>query len=311
LTRARIAAGLAGLGRTTVLHGAFVEPSAPIRRALNLPPDGVAIGAYDPRLDLQALDLDLEHWFISQDDPRRLAAALEHARNRRTLLVTVEPSPLPGGASVLRGTVDGATDEQLRELARLVRAASPQVVLVRWAHEMDLSGLYPWAANDPELYRAAFRHVVGIFRAEGAANARFAWSPAGQSGAERFYPGADVVDYVGLTILEDGSWDAAGGLPPQSFRELLAPRYARLAPLDKPMMVAELGVSGPPQQQSAWLVDAAASLREFPAVRALVYFDDQNPPVEDVAVLPDWHAPPAVLRTLLADRSRSGSSVYG
>jgi beta-mannanase len=214
--------------------------------------------------------------------------------------VTVEPYSTPGRGPVLESIIAGQADAQLGDLAQAVRAASPRVVLVRWGHEMDLSGSSPWAANDPALYRAAYRHVVETFRAAGARNSRFVWSPAGEPGAERFFPGSDVVDYVGLTILADPSWDSLAALPPQSFQDLLRPRYQRVEALGKPIIIAELGVSGSVERQSAWLADAARSLATFPQVRGLVYFDEQNPPAEQLTVLPDWHMPTPALDANLA-----------
>ena len=77
----------------------------------------------------------------------------------------------------------GAADDELRALARVARASAPQEVWLRWGHEMDLPGLYPWSTGDPERYRAAYRRVVAVFREEGADNVRFVWSPAGETGA--------------------------------------------------------------------------------------------------------------------------------
>jgi beta-mannanase len=80
------------------------------------------------------------------------------------------------------------------------------------------------------------------------------------------------------------------GLPPQSFDEVLGPRYRRVAALDKPVIVAELGVSGGTEHQAAWLSASARSLMEFPRLTALVYFDARNPPVHNgLPVAPDWH----------------------
>src|SRR6185503_14688316 len=105
----------------------------------------------------------------------------------------------------------------------------------------DLTLLYPWSGTDPSLYRAAFRHVVEVFRSEGADNARWVWSPAGEARALDFYPGDDVVDYVGLTVLGDARWDAELGFEPrQTMADVLRPRYARFAALGKPIMIAEL-----------------------------------------------------------------------
>jgi beta-mannanase len=165
---------------------------------------------------------------------------------------------------------------------------------------MDLPGLYPWSTRDAALFRVAFRHVVSVFRAEGVTSVRWVWSPAGEPGAAAFYPGDDVVDYVGLTVLGDAEWDRELGFARRSFAELLAPRYAEVAALNKPIIVAELGVSGTTVEQIAWLHDATRSLSPFPLVRALVYFDDRNAPNNGRATQPQWRVDPDYLRGLLS-----------
>jgi beta-mannanase len=263
---------------------------------LDLPPAGVVVGAYDPWARFADVPLGLEHWFIRQDEPALLVGALARARNARTALVTIEPFPAPRQRTpVLDDVVAGKTDAQLRTIARTIRDHRPQVVLVRWGHEMDLSGLYPWSANDPALYRAAFRRVASILREEGATNARLVWSPlADADEAAAFYPGDDVVDYVGLTVLGDAAWDAGWGLPPRSFHELTAPKYARVAGFGKPIVVAELGVSGTPERQAAWLARVTPDLAAFPLVRAVSYFNDENPPINRLPVQPDWRLEPSL-----------------
>jgi len=186
-------------------------------RPLDLPTDGVAIGMYDPWQTASGMALDLEHWYVRQDEPRLLRGALTRTRDRRIALVTIEPFPKRGDQTpVLDLIVQGERDAEIRRLAGVVRDAAPQVVLVRWGHEMDLSGLYPWSANHPDLYQEAYRRVVETFRAEGAHNARWVWSPVGNEGLEAYYPGDDVVDYVGVTVLGDPEWDANFALPPRS-----------------------------------------------------------------------------------------------
>jgi len=108
-----------------------------------------------------------------------------------------------------------------------------------------------------------------------------------------------VVDFVGLTVLEDEQWDWGFGLAAQSFADLLAPRYARVEPFGKPIVVAELGVSGSPERQADWLAEAGQSLHQFPRLRAVVYFNSANPPVKDLTVLPDWRIQPPLARRLL------------
>ena len=267
----------------------------------------VVWGAYDPWQDLADQPLSLEHWYVRQDEPTVFADALAHAADRLPL-ITIEPFPrhrrsLP----VLDRTIAGQADEDLRALARIVRGHQDQPVLLRWGHEMDLAGLYPWSANDPARFRSAFRHVVSIFRAEGATNARWVWSPAGEPGATAFYPGDDVVDYVGLTVLGDEEWDWELGFERRSFADLLAPRYAEVVRLAKPILIAELGTSGTADEQTAWLDAGLRSLAAFPSVRALIYFDDRNAPNNRRTTEPNWRVEPGQVSGLLAPVARPGS----
>ena len=108
--------------------------------------------------------------------------------------------------------VDGSWDEQLGRWARAVAGArSP--VMVRFAHEMN-GTWYPWSeqvnGNRPGDYVAAWRHVVDLFRREGATDALWVWSPnvvePSTTALDELWPGEDDVDVVGL----DGyNWGAA------------------------------------------------------------------------------------------------------
>jgi beta-mannanase len=72
-----------------------------------------------------------------------------------------------------------------------------------------------------------------------------------------------------------------------------------VAPFGKPIILAELGVSGSPEEQAAWLAAGAAALPEFPNVRAVVYFDDRNAPNNRLPDQPDWRVAAEALRPLL------------
>jgi endoglucanase len=132
------------------------------------------------------------------------------------------------------------------------------------------------------------------------------WSPAGNADAPLYYPGDEVVDYVGMTILGDAQWDQVFGLPPQSFAELVRPKYRVLAPFGKPMLVAELGVSGTSERKAEWLRDAAASLDEFPRILVFSYYDDVNAPNNRLRDQPDWRVPVATLADFVASVDRRG-----
>jgi endoglucanase len=159
---------------------------------------------------------------------------------------------------------------------------------------MDIPGLYPWSIADTGLYKAAFRRVVSVFRSELVTNVKFVWSPAAADGFQAYFPGNDAVDYVGVTVLEDANWDSYWGSPPKSFAELFRPMYPALAAFGKPLLIPELGVSGTPDRQRTWLRALVSSLPEFPALRAIGYFNDKNVPNNHMEYLPDWRVAPDI-----------------
>src|SRR5204863_1476901 len=93
------------------------QPSGSVIQPRDVPTNRLVIGAYDPGLQLTGAPLDVEHWFVRQDDPALMAGALANARNRRIVMVTVEPWPsaqFPG--ALLDNVVGGNADDQLRQL---------------------------------------------------------------------------------------------------------------------------------------------------------------------------------------------------
>ncbi len=118
----------------------------------------------------------------------------------QTPLVTVEPF-LPGGSErtiPLRQITRGAWDSNFRDEARSAKEF-PGEVMIRFAEEMN-GNWYGWSGR-PAAYVAAWRHVVSIFRQEGAQNVKWVWSPNVNYGDYPFYkyfPGESWVDYLGL-----------------------------------------------------------------------------------------------------------------
>lgn len=102
----------------------------------------------------------------------------------------------------------GVWDDYLRRWARAVKATG-RPFFIRYAHEMN--GVWmTWSAGDPRQYIAAWRHVVRVFRQEGATNARFIWAPnvngfqddaTFERMARLYWPGRAYVDQVGLTLV--------------------------------------------------------------------------------------------------------------
>lgn len=190
---------------------------------------------------------------------------------------------------------DGAYDDYIHTYARAVRNSGVPVV-IRLAHEMN-GDWYPWGTaytsnygrnngNDPADFVRMWRHVVHIFWAEGARNAKWTWSPnifyinSVNSQARQcedlraLYPGDAYVDWMGLSVYNDGARH-----PWRSFSQLFDGVYSVLSSISgKPMMIAELGVTeeGAPYgtSKAQWIVSAFLQEipRRYPRVRLVNYF---------------------------------------
>lgn len=270
----------------------------PRRMPLTFPTGRPFLGFYNPAGETSMGPADVEEIFvplqpgIGSDISAHATRILQAGR---IPVITIEPYPsnaggLSGG-TLLADLAGGRYDGSISAAADAVRAFAPQPVYIRFAHEMDLQGHFPWAQGDPVGYKAAYRHFVDTFRLAGATNARWVWSPSGNDGSASYYPGDDVVDMIGVTVLVAQPWEeAAGFATPRSFLELMRERYSLSARFGKPMIVAELGVAiSDPKVERVWLEDARRALTQFPELRGVIYFDAQNPPVPVVGLaLPDW-----------------------
>lgn len=174
-----------------------------------------------------------------------------------------------GLAAIARGEYDFYIDRWAAEAAEFGHP-----LFVRFGHEMNDPYRYPWGPqnNKPDAYVAAWRHVVERFRAAGATNVLWVWSPhLAYEGFEWFYPGDDVVDWVATGALNYGT--VARWSDWWSFHEIFGNRYEQIAQYGKPIMVAEFGTLAAGGDRAAWFREALADLRErYPLVRALLFF---------------------------------------
>lgn len=194
-------------------------------------------------------------------------------------MVTWEPVTSNGKGVPLESIAAGQHDAYLVTAARAAREWG-RPFFVRFAHEMNGSW-YPWGrgvhGNTSHQYIAAWRHVVGVFRREGAANVRWVWSPNATSPwvprFESLYPGDSWVDWVAL----DGyNWGPLKGSGWRSFARVFAPSYEAMAVLTrKPIMIGETGAPERGGNKARWIRQALLRdlPRRMPNVRALVWFD--------------------------------------
>lgn len=177
--------------------------------------------------------------------------------------------PLMGWAgSDCPGIASGRYDELIRQRAQAVRQLGRPVFLAfRW--EMDRPNLRDQVGS-PADYIAAWKHVRAIFDQVGATNVSWVWAPSAKGFtrgyAAPYYPGDDQVDWIGA--------DAYTGPTLRPFGEVVA-RFMDFAAQhpDKPVMIAEFGLSDRDGQRPAWLRQARAYVRQHPQIGAMVYFN--------------------------------------
>jgi mannan endo-1,4-beta-mannosidase len=190
----------------------------------------------------------------------------------------------------------GEYDAYLKAYARAA-AAWGRPLIIRFAHEMNLSR-YHWGGTtaeygpaSPERFRSMWRHVVGIFRAAGAANVRWAFCPNCESvpgagnpaaapwnRARAYYPGDDVVDLLGMdgynwgdtqTPAKNG-WRSSWRSFASTFGGLRAELQA-IAP-GKPLYVFETATAPTGGDKGAWVLELIATTRAW-QLAGVVWFE--------------------------------------
>jgi hypothetical protein len=175
----------------------------------------------------------------------------------------------------LDGLAAGDYDSYLHKAAALAKTL-PFEVMIRFGHEMN-GDWYGWSGN-PTGYVNAWRHIVGVFRQDGATNVKWVWSPTvdyGHYSFASYFPGDSWVDYVAL----DGyNWGTAGvGTNRwENLYEVFASSYAKITQLSsKPVIIAETSSSEVGGSKADWIREGFLKTipQKFPRVTAVVWFD--------------------------------------
>lgn len=197
----------------------------------------------------------------------------------------------------LNNIINGEWDDYIKTWAKEIKRFQ-YPLFIRFAHEFNIDG-YPWSLihndKDPNRYIKAFRHVVDIFRKEGAYNALFIWCPMNYSYPNepwndfmKAYPGDDYVDWVGL----DGyNWGTSQTWSQwQTFEDLFKEpiRKICLKIPNKPIMIGEFSSAPQGGNKAKWISDIPSYLKTtLKPIRAILWFDIKKEA--------DWRiiAPPA------------------
>jgi endoglucanase len=283
--------------------GAPAPRVAAARPVTRLPAAGPAWGVYDPGQRFAGAPGVTVEQIYRPWNPEQHRALMDDVRavraRGRVPLVGLEPWPFVWAGmaeeALLADVVAGRYDGPIRAACAALAAEAPQPVLVRWGHEMDLVGRFPWSTDDPQAFVGAYRRFVGVCRSTGATNLAFVWSPGGGARLQEYWPGAAYVDYVGATGLGFGEWDVwRGAARPNTFREIFGPRYELLRGYGKPVLLCEFATTGPAAYQERWLAEAGRSFGDYPLLMGVVYFNAVDPVAWGEIGVPDWRVSPAL-----------------
>jgi mannan endo-1,4-beta-mannosidase len=176
----------------------------------------------------------------------------------------------PTDASI-EAIADGTYDDYLRSYADSVRSFSHNVV-IGFGHEMN-APWYSWGYGHtpPSTFVAAWRHIVTLFRNEGADNVTWVWTiQADESGTGKissWWPGAQYVDWVGI----DGYYYT----PADTFASVFGQTIGQVKALTGiPVLLSETAV-GPEAGQFLKIQDLFSGMVADKTL-GLVWFDEKQ-----------------------------------
>lgn len=159
--------------------------------------------------------------------------------------------------------IAGTHDAYMRTTARAFRNFQSRILL---SLDSEMNNNH----RDPAQFKAMWRRIHDIFRAEGADNVEWVWSPNyAPLDYNDYYPGDEYVDWVGT---EGFNWN--DGLMPVDLFDAILNDYAYRYP-DKPAIVLYMGVThDSPNNKAAWITEAYSLLRQYGNLKAVIWWND-------------------------------------
>jgi glycosyl hydrolase family 26 len=205
----------------------------------------------------------------------------------------------PTGISIA-AIANGQYDNYLSTYAKAVRAYHRPVIL-SFGHEMN-GYWYSWGYThtSPAVFVAAWRHIVTLFRTEGASNVTWLWTintvhtQTGVPSPSPWWPGSSYVNWVGI----DGYYLNSSSV----FASVFGPTIADVRTLTHdPILIAETAAT-PAAIQPEKIADLFAGIHLY-GLLGFVWFDS----VDKTDLRLRSPAAIAALRRAVATYQRSGS----
>ena len=145
-------------------------------------------------------------WFMRSGDH----SILPLLQDGTVKAVAVTWRPWQGSTSdqqTIKNIIAGLSDSYIRTQANICKSFGYPIYM-RFGAEFDLNQGGLWATN-PTNFINCWKHVVDIFRAQGANNVIWVWNPnysecGALHPARDYYPGDNYVDWVGIDMYQSG-----------------------------------------------------------------------------------------------------------
>ena len=207
---------------------------------------------------------NLVGYFSGWAEPFAVSYANQVLSHGAIMITQIDPSY----ASV-QAIAAGSYDTYLRSFADSVRNFGHPVVL-GFGHEMN-APWYPWGYQhtSPKVFLAAWRHIVTLFRSQGAENVTWMWTiNADRSDTgpiSSWWPGSKYVTWVGI----DGYYYR----PSDDFANIFGRTIGQVRGFThKPVLLSETAV-GPRADQPAKIANLFAGMARYRTL-GLVWFDE-------------------------------------
>jgi serine/threonine-protein kinase len=241
----------------------YGAPSAQLRRAGPVAYLGVSVAgqpSYRPVADFAdaaGRRPNLAGYSSGWGEPFAASFARTIWRHRALPLVQIDPS----GVS-LPAIADGLDDMYLRAYARSVRNFG-HAVIIGFGQDMNAPG-HSWGYGNVSgrTFVAAWRHIVKLFRHQGADNVTWVWTVSarrrGTSPAASWWPGSAYVGWAGVS----GRYSRPSG----TFASVFGHTISQVRQLTNKPVLASVTSAGPPARQPRQISRLFAGLNRYPVV---------------------------------------------
>ncbi len=216
------------------------------------------------------------------DSFEQLAKDMKNAQaDGRIVELTLQTNEDNRLESSVYAVLDGYYDEEIRQLARIVRDQKDPV-LFRLNNEMNGDWCNYSALHfglETRLYRDLWQWIYQVFQEEGATNARWVFNPNERSFPNyrwnhmlAYLPPANQIHAVGLTGYNTGTYYTGENW--RSFSEIYTPIYKEYTEVfDYPFLITEFASSSVGGNKEEWIHDMFKSLDQFPKLQGLIWWN--------------------------------------